>query len=114
MAKGFWRGFAAGPEMDESFFLVRSGDILVRVKAKPGSRSDRILGVRAGELLVGVRAAPEKGRANDAVIRVLSEALSVKRGDITLKTGAGSPRKQFMVPLTARPALEGLRIKGKA
>jgi uncharacterized protein YggU (UPF0235/DUF167 family) len=100
--------------MNESFFSMRNTDILVRVKAKPGARSDGVLGVRAGELLVGVRAAPEKGRANDALILILSETLGVKRGDIILKTGAGSPRKQFTVPLSARFALESLRIEGKA
>jgi uncharacterized protein YggU (UPF0235/DUF167 family) len=99
--------------MNESFFSVRNTDILVRVKAKPGARSDGVLGVRAGELLVSVRAAPEKGKANDAIVFILSATLGVKKGDIILKTGAGSPRKQFTVPLSARSALERLRIEGK-
>jgi uncharacterized protein (TIGR00251 family) len=97
----------------EGFFSIRYADILVRVKAKPGARSDSVLGVRAGELLVGVRAAPEKGKANDALIRVLSEAFGIKRSDVALKTGAGSSRKQFTVPLSARAALERLRTEVK-
>ncbi len=100
--------------MVDDFFSVRAADILVRVKARPGARSDGVLGVRAGELLVSVRAAPEKGKANEALIRILSETLCVRRGDIALKTGAGSSRKQFTVPLSAHKALLGLHIEGKA
>jgi uncharacterized protein YggU (UPF0235/DUF167 family) len=100
--------------MNGKFFSIRKIDILVRVKAKPGARLDAILGVRAGELLVSVRAAPEKGKANDAVILVLSRTLGIKRGDVSLRTGSGSPRKQFSVPLSARPALESLASGGKA
>ncbi len=100
--------------MIDGFFSVRTADILVRVKAKPGARSDGVLGMRAGELLVNVHAAPEKGKANEALIRILAETLGVRRSDIALKTGAGSSHKQFTVPLSARKALLGFYREGKA
>ena len=90
------------------FYSVRSRDIALRVRAKPGARADRIAGVRGDSLLVEVRAAPEHGRANDALIRVLADSLGVRASDIGLKGGAGSPRKLFILPASAREALERL------
>jgi uncharacterized protein YggU (UPF0235/DUF167 family) len=92
----------------QGFYTVRVRDIVLRVRAKPGARADRIAGVRGDNLLVEVRAAPERGRANEAVIRVLADTLGIKASVIALKTGHGAPRKMFILPLDARPALERL------
>ena len=89
----------------QGIYTVRDRDILLRVRAKPGARADRIAGVRGDSLLVEVRAAPERGRANEAVIRVLAEAFGLRASSIELKTGAVSQRKLFVLPLEARPAL---------
>ncbi len=91
-----------------AFYSVRVRDIALRVKAKPGARADRVAGVRGDSLLVEVRAAPERGKANDAVTRVLAEALGIRASDIVLKVGASSTRKVFILPPGARPALERL------
>ena len=90
------------------FYTPRDCDILLRVNAKPGARRDRVAGIRADGLVVEVRAAPERGRANDAVTRVLADALGVRSCEIVLKLGAASPRKVFTLPLAARGALERL------
>jgi uncharacterized protein (TIGR00251 family) len=89
----------------KGFYTVRDRGILLRVRAKPGSRADRIAGVRGDSLLVEVRAAAERGRANEAVIRVLAEAFGLRTAAIELKAGAGSRRKLFVLPPEARPAL---------
>jgi uncharacterized protein len=96
----------------EIFYTIRDRDIALRVRAKAGARSDRIAGVRGDSLLVEVRAAPERGRANDAIARVLADALGIRASDIALKLGAGSPRKLFIVPREAQPALETLAAEG--
>lgn len=93
---------------DQGFSNVRESDIMLRVKAKPGSRADRIVGVRGDCLVVEVRAAAERGRANEAVARVLAEALGVKAAAVVLKSGHASPRKLYLVPLESRGALERL------
>lgn len=86
-------------------FSIRSGRIVLRVKAKPGAREDSILGVRGSELVVAVRVPPEKGRANAEIARVLAEELRVPRHEIVLKLGGSSPHKVFTVPLSAAPLL---------
>jgi hypothetical protein len=95
---------ASGP----GFFTVRDRDIVLRVRAKPNARADRAAGVRGDSLLVEVRAAPERGRANEAVARVLAEALGLRASGIVLKAGATAPRKLFILPREAGPALERL------
>lgn len=94
--------------VERGFYDPRERDIMVRVKAKPGSRADRIVGVRGDCLVVEVRAAAERGRANEAVARVLAEGLGVKASAIVLKSGHTAPRKLFVVPLESRGALERL------
>jgi uncharacterized protein YggU (UPF0235/DUF167 family) len=90
------------------FFTERDRDILLRVKAKPGARADRIACVRGESLLVEVRAAPERGKANEGIIRVLADALGVKASAVALKSGPASPNKVFVLPLQSRVALQRL------
>jgi uncharacterized protein YggU (UPF0235/DUF167 family) len=92
---------------ESAFFSVGAEAIVLRVKAKPHSREDAVLGVRAGELLVTVRAAAENGRANAEIVRVLAKALGVPRDRVVLKSGAGASHKVFIVPLEAAAALRG-------
>jgi uncharacterized protein YggU (UPF0235/DUF167 family) len=87
-------------------FTVGAARILLRIKAKPGAREDRILGVRNGDLLVSVRAAPEGGKANEAIIKVLADALDLRKSDIILKAGAGSSHKTFELPLSCMDSLK--------
>jgi uncharacterized protein YggU (UPF0235/DUF167 family) len=42
---------------------------------------------------VRVTAAPEHGKANDAVVRLLAEALNVPQGDIAIVSGHGARDK---------------------
>lgn len=57
---------------------------LLRVRAQPGARRDGLVGEHNGALKIAVRAAAEKGRANEAIIGVLCEALGVKKSQIEL------------------------------
>ncbi len=87
---------------------MRARDILLRVKAKPGARADRVAGLRGDSLLVEVRAAPERGKANEAISRVLAEALGLRASAVALKSGAVSPVKTFVLPSEAVEALRRL------
>jgi uncharacterized protein (TIGR00251 family) len=71
--------------------------VLLPVHAQPGARRNGIVGVHAGRLKVAVTQAPEKGKANDAIIEVLAEGLSLKRSQISLASGPTNSRKVFRV-----------------
>ena len=44
-----------------------------------------------------VTAAPEKGKANKAVVRLLEQALGLARGEVTITSGASSQDKTVRV-----------------
>lgn len=67
------------------------------VKANPGARRNAVVGQHDGALRVSVTAAPEKGRANAAVVKVLSKALGVRSSDVRLLSGDTARRKEFLV-----------------
>ena len=71
--------------------------VIVPVRAHAGARQNAITGTHAGMLRVAVTAAPEKGKANRAIVAVLSKALGVPKSAIELVAGETSPRKRFLV-----------------
>jgi uncharacterized protein (TIGR00251 family) len=71
--------------------------VILPVRAAAGSRRNAILGIRNGAVRVAVTAAPEKGKANKAIIAVLSEALSIPKSMIQLIAGETSQQKRFLL-----------------
>ena len=66
----------------------------LKLRVTPKSRADEIVGMRDdGALHVRVSAAPEGGKANRAVIRLLREKLGLPGGAVRLKAGASSRDK---------------------
>jgi uncharacterized protein len=60
----------------------------------PKSRRDEIAGMRPdGTVRIRVTAAPEGGRANEAVLRLLRDALALPAGAVRLRAGASSREK---------------------
>jgi uncharacterized protein (TIGR00251 family) len=80
--------------------------VLLPVHAQPRGRKNAVLGIQAGRLKVSVTEAPEKGKANDALIRVLAEALGLKPAQVALAGGAASRHKKFLVTGIAAADLE--------
>ncbi len=70
---------------------------ILPVRAHPGARRNEIRGEQNGMLRVSVTQSPEKGKANKALIAVLSEGLSLQKSQIELISGATSPQKRFLV-----------------
>ena len=69
----------------------------LQVKVVPGSSRNRVAGMLGDALKIQVAAAPERGKANAAVIEVLAEFFGVKVGQIELVSGQTQPRKAFVV-----------------
>ncbi|HMI31289.1 MAG TPA: DUF167 domain-containing protein [Candidatus Limnocylindrales bacterium] len=66
----------------------------LRLRVTPKSRADEIVGMRAdGALQIRVSAAPEDGKANDSVLRLLSETLGLPKGAVRLLGGKASRDK---------------------
>jgi len=74
-----------------------SAGLTIGVKAQPGGRANAVRGEHAGLLRVSVTQAPEKGKANGAIVDVLCEALGLRRGQIVLIAGQANTQKKFLI-----------------
>ena len=79
---------------------------VLAVRAQAGARKDALLGEYASALKVAVTAPAESGRANEALIRVLSDALNLKRSQVDLLSGQSSRQKRFLLRGVRKPELE--------
>ena len=71
--------------------------VLLSVQAQPKAGKNRIVGIHDGRLKVAVTQAPEKGKANFALVKVLASALGLRRSQIELVSGATSSKKTFLI-----------------
>lgn len=69
--------------------------ICVRVKAR--AKQDRVEKIAEGQYKVWVKAVPERGKANEAVIKTLSEYLGLPRSQISLVSGQTSSQKILQI-----------------
>lgn len=78
--------------------LTPTGEgVRLRLRVAPGARRDGLVGVHGDALKLAVRAAPEKGRATEAVLRVLAGVLGVPAQQVVLIAGAASRDKVVAV-----------------
>lgn len=70
---------------------------VVSVRAQPGGRKNAVLGERGGALRISVTAAPERGKANLAIARVLAEALGCRPSEVEILAGETAREKRFLV-----------------
>lgn len=75
----------------------RPGGCLLTVKVVPGASRTRAAGTWGAALKLAVAAAPEAGRANAAVRRLLAELLAVRPADVEIISGHGRPLKRVRV-----------------
>ncbi|MDR7443416.1 MAG: DUF167 domain-containing protein [Armatimonadota bacterium] len=73
------------------------GGTILRVRVRPGSRREQIVGLRGDALLVTVHAPPEAGRANETTRRLLASALDVSPSAVELVRGQASRQKEFRI-----------------
>ena len=84
--------------MSDTIEWARSAEgVILPIRAQAGARQTRIRGIQAGALKVAVAQAPERGKANEAIARLLCKQLGLKRDQLVLVAGATSSRKRFLV-----------------
>ena len=91
---------------------VLGGRAVVPVKALPNAPRSGLAGVRGGEVAIRVAAAPDKGRANEELVRFLADRLGIAKSAVALETGATNRHKAVSLPVEA--AAELLALLGEA
>ncbi len=70
---------------------------ILPIRAHPGARRNGIRGHHGGMLKVSVTQAPEKGKANKALVALLAEQLSLRKSQIELLSGETTAQKRFLI-----------------
>ena len=65
----------------------------VRLRVSPGANTAHVVGRHGEAWKVRVAAPAEGGRANDAVLRLLADTLSIPRENVSLVSGLGARDK---------------------
>lgn len=78
----------------------KNGELYLKIKAIPGAPKTEIKTEMAdGTLKIAVAAAPEKGKANIALIDFLAEEFGVPRSQVKIISGAGARVKLIKITL---------------
>ncbi len=74
--------------------IEQSGnDVRIWIKAVPGASCDEIAGVIGDRLKVRISAAPEAGKANKAICKLIAKATKVKANQVSIESGQTNPEK---------------------
>lgn len=76
-----------------TFLAAEAGGIRLRVRVQPRASRSEIAGPLGDELKVRLAAPPVDGAANEALIRLLADALHVPRAAVTIVGGLSSRSK---------------------
>jgi uncharacterized protein YggU (UPF0235/DUF167 family) len=71
--------------------------VVLPVRAQPGARKNAVRGEHQGMLRASVTQTAEKGKANDALARLLCKALNLRGSQLELLAGATAQNKQFLI-----------------
>jgi uncharacterized protein (TIGR00251 family) len=94
-----------------SAIRATAAGVRIDVRVTPRAGSNAVTGVRDARLLVRVTAAPVDGAANDALIQLLADQLSVPKRAIRLVSGATSRAKTVEIAsLTTAQVYERLVV----
>lgn len=89
--------------------IRRDGDrVAFNVRVMPRASTSGLAGERDGALVVRVTAPPVEGRANDAVVALLADALGLPRSAVRVERGATGRTKILSVPREAEAAVRRL------
>ena len=83
---------------DLSSAVVQSADgVVIRVHVQPKARREQIIGMHGGRIKLAVTEPPDKGKANEAVVRLVAAALNLSASHVELLRGDTSRQKDLLV-----------------
>ncbi len=83
--------------MNNVFFEIKDGCTYFKVKVTTKASKNAVTGIKNGELLVSVTAVPENGKANEAIVKLLSKAFKCAKTKLDLIFGEKGRNKLFRI-----------------
>jgi len=75
----------------------KDGSLTFPVRVVPRAKKNEIVGVQGGTLRVRIAAPPVRGRANEALVKFLAQALGVRKGQVEIVSGQRARNKTLRV-----------------
>lgn len=89
--------------------INKTGDIAIKIHAKPGSKQNAITDLADEGVGVQIAAPPIDGEANTELIKYLSGVLKLRKSDLSLDRGSKSREKTVLVDKTANISVDRVR-----
>ncbi len=83
--------------MNEWFRLATDGRITLTLHIQPGAKKTEFAGLHGDALKIRLAAPPVDGKANEALIKFVAEALGLPKSAVNLKSGQTSRHKVLEV-----------------
>ena len=94
-----------------SILAPTDGGVRLRVRVQPRASRSEIAGAHGEELRIRLQAPPVDGAANDALVRLLAEALGVPRSAVEIVSGlAGRSKTVVVLGISVADAAQRLAI----
>jgi uncharacterized protein (TIGR00251 family) len=84
----------------------RSDGVLLPIQAQPGARRKGVVGEHDGRLKVAISQAPEKGKANKGILRLLAAEFGLSKSQVALVSGESNSRKVVLLAGITLPAAQ--------
>ena len=88
--------------------------VLLPVKVVAGASRTRFLGEWDGRAKLAVAAPAEKGKANEALRAFLAKLLGVRKGDVTITSGATASTKTIRIERVTTDAVRAVFQPGRS
>lgn len=97
-------------------YTLHSGGVRLAVRLQPKASAERVIGIVAeandgAALKLAVTAAPENGKANAALVKLLARVLDLPARNFTIALGTADRRK--MIDITGDPQILARRMTEK-
>jgi len=72
--------------------LLQESDegVILRVRVVPGAKQNQVAGVSGNRLRLRIMAPPVEGKANKALVRLLSKILKIRAADVAIVGGGAA------------------------
>ncbi len=85
--------------------------VLIKVRVSAGASREAITGIHGGALKIAVRQAPERGKANKQVLKLLAAALDLRPADVEVFSGHTTRDKWVLVRGLDEPTLRANLVR---
>lgn len=89
--------------------------LIVALRVQPKASAERIGGTHGHALKIAVTAPPDKGKANEAVIRLVAKTLGIAPSSVELLSGhTGKDKRILLPPTVSRDKIDALATQNPA